>query len=116
MVKTSGNASRFLNTQHKLRYVYQFLTGKAQRTMRIYLRWTADPANGEETYEIAFNTFATFLTALDRHFGDQDENTGRLIRLIRFASRTRSSPLIMPTSKSSWTSLKPRTILLGAMR
>ena len=41
--------------------------------MRIHLRWTADPANSEETYEIAFDTFATFLTTLDRHFGDPDE-------------------------------------------
>ena len=41
--------------------------------MRIHLRRTADPANGEETYEIAFNTFAAFLTTLDRHFGDPDD-------------------------------------------
>ena len=37
MLKTSGNAARFPNTQHKLRYAYQFLTGKAQRTMRIQI-------------------------------------------------------------------------------
>ena len=41
--------------------------------MRIHLCRTADPANGKETYEIAFDRFATFLTALDRHFGDPDE-------------------------------------------
>ena len=73
MLKTSSNAARFPNTQYKLRYVYQFLTGKAQRTMRIHLRRTMDPANGEETYEIAFDTFAAFLTTLDRHFGNPDE-------------------------------------------
>ena len=49
MLKTSGNAACFRNTQHKLRYAYHFLTGKAQRTMRTHLRWAADPANGEET-------------------------------------------------------------------
>ena len=65
MLKTSGNAACFLNTQHKLRYAYQFLTGKAQRMMQIHLRWTADPGNGEETYEISFDMFAAFLTALD---------------------------------------------------
>ena len=41
--------------------------------MRIYLHRTADPANGEETYEIASDMFTAFLTALDRHFGDPDE-------------------------------------------
>ena len=73
MLKTSGSTARFPNTQYKLRYTYQFLTGKAQRAMRIHLRRTADPATGEETYEIAFDTFAAFLTTLDRHFGDPDE-------------------------------------------
>src|SRR6266699_1001545 len=72
ILKTSGNPMRFPNIQHKLRYAYQFLTGKAQRTMRIHIRRTPD-ANGEETYEIVFDTFAAFLTALDRHFGDPDE-------------------------------------------
>ena len=41
--------------------------------MQIHLRRTADPANGEETYVIAIDTFTAFLTALDRHFGDPDE-------------------------------------------
>ena len=72
MLKTSGNAARFRNTQHKLRYAYQFLTGKAQRTMRIHLRKATDDC-GEETFEILFNSFAAFLTALDCHFGDPDE-------------------------------------------
>src|SRR6266705_3628015 len=72
ILKTSGNPMRFPNVQHKLRYAYQFLTGKAQRTMRIHIRRTPD-ANGEETYKIDFDTFATFLAALDRHFGDPDE-------------------------------------------
>ena len=72
MLKTSGNAARFPNTQHKLRYAYQFLTGKAQRTMRIHLRKATDDC-GEETFEILFDSFAAFLTALDRHFGDPDE-------------------------------------------
>ena len=73
MLKPSGNAACFPNTQHKLRYAYQFLTGKAQRTMRIHLRRTADPANGEDTYEIALDTFTAFLTTLARHFGDPEE-------------------------------------------
>ena len=30
MLKTSSNAARFPNTQHKLRYAYQFLTGYVQ--------------------------------------------------------------------------------------
>ena len=41
--------------------------------MLIHLRQTVDPANGEETYEIAFDMFAAFLTTLDRHFGDPDQ-------------------------------------------
>ena len=72
-LKTSGYADRFPNTQHKLRYAYQFLTGKTQRTMQIHLCRTADTANSEEAYEIAFETFAACLTALDRHFGDPDK-------------------------------------------
>ena len=89
MLKTSGNAAHIPNTQHKLRYAYQFVTGKAQRTMRIHLRRTADPANGEETYEIAFDTFAAFLTALNRHFGDPDEKQTAALTLdkLRQASR-----------------------------
>ena len=73
MLKTSSNAARFPNTQHKLRYAYQFLTGKAQRTMRIHLQRKANTANGEETYETAFDTLAAFLTSLDCHFCDPDE-------------------------------------------
>ena len=38
LLKTSGNPTRFLNVQHKLCYAYQFLIGRAQRTMRIYLQ------------------------------------------------------------------------------
>ena len=72
LLKTSGNPARFPNVQHKLRYAFQFLTGKAQRTMRIHLKRSTD-TDGEETYEILFTTFAEFLTALDRHFGDPDE-------------------------------------------
>src|SRR5258706_11680061 len=72
MLKTSGNAARFPNTQHKLRYAYQFLTGKAQRTMRIHLRRSTEDS-GEETDDIVFESFAAFLAALDRHFGDPDE-------------------------------------------
>ena len=37
ILKTSGNPTRFLNTQHKLRYAYQFLASKAQRTMHVHL-------------------------------------------------------------------------------
>ena len=73
MLKTYSNAIRFPNTQYKLRYAYQFLTDKPQRTMWIHLHRTVHPANGEETYELAYNTFPAFLTTLDRHFGDPDE-------------------------------------------
>ena len=59
IVKTSGNPARFPNTQHKLRYAYQFLTGKAQRTMRVHLQRTT-VADGEETYEVLFTSFAAF--------------------------------------------------------
>ena len=72
LLKTSGNPARFPNVQHKLRYAFQFLTGKAQRTMRIHPQRSTDP-DGEENYEILFTTFAEFLSALDRHFGDPDE-------------------------------------------
>src|SRR6266699_1106960 len=72
ILKTSGNPTRCPNVQQKVRYAYQFLNGKAQRTMRIHIRRTPDE-NGEETYEIVFDTFAAFLAALDRHFGDPDE-------------------------------------------
>ena len=89
MLKTSGNAARFPNTQHKLHYAYQFLTGKAQRTMRINLCRTADPANSEETYEIAFDTFAVFLTALDPHFGDPDEKHTASLALDKLRQSTR---------------------------
>ena len=41
--------------------------------MWIHLRCTADPANGQETYKIAFDTFAAFLYALNCHFGDPDK-------------------------------------------
>src|SRR6266699_2355955 len=40
--------------------------------MRIHLQRTTAP-NGEETCETHFDSFAAFLTALDRHFGDPDE-------------------------------------------
>ena len=59
ILKTSGNPARFPNTQHKLWYAYQFLTGKAQRTMRVHLRRTTG-ADGEETYEVLFTSFAAF--------------------------------------------------------
>ena len=72
MLKTSGNAARFPNTQHKLRYAYQFLTGKTQRTMWIHLRKSTDDW-GEETFKILFDSFAAFLAGLDRHFCDPDE-------------------------------------------
>ena len=72
MLKTSGNAACFPNTQQKPRYTYQFLTGKAQRTMQIHLRKSTDD-RGEETFEILFDSFAAFLAALDRHFSDPDK-------------------------------------------
>ena len=72
ILKTSGNPARFPNTQHKLRYANQFLRGKSQRTMRVHrLRTTG--ADGDETYEVLFTSFAAFLAALDRYFGDRDE-------------------------------------------
>ena len=48
ILKTSGNLAHFLNIQQKLRYAYQFLTGKAQRTMCVHLRRTTR-AEGDET-------------------------------------------------------------------
>ena len=72
ILKTSGNPACFPNTQHKLRYGYQFLTVKAQRPIRVHLRRTTG-ADGEETYEVLFTSFAAFLAAPDRHFGDLDE-------------------------------------------
>ena len=51
ILKTSGNPARFPNTQQKLRYAYQFLTSKAQRTMRVHLRRSTGAA-GEETYKV----------------------------------------------------------------
>jgi hypothetical protein len=60
LLKTSGNPRRFPNVQHKLRYAFQFLTGKAERTMRIHLRRIV-AEDGEETYEVLFDTFAAFL-------------------------------------------------------
>ena len=88
MLKTSGNAARFPNTQHKLRYAYQFLTGKAQRMMRIHLRKSTDD-RGEEAFEILFNCYAAFLAALDRHFGDPDEKhtTALSLEKLRQANR-----------------------------
>src|SRR6266705_2286504 len=80
ILKTSGNPARFPNTQHKLRYAYQFLTGKAQRTMRVHLRQTAGE-DGEETYEVLFSSFAAFLATLDRHFGDPDERNTAALKL-----------------------------------
>ncbi len=88
ILKTSGNSTRFPNIQHKLRYAYQFLTGKAQRTMRIHIRRTPD-ANGEEMYEIVFDTFAAFLAALDRHFGDPDEKHTAALALDRLRQSNR---------------------------
>ena len=72
ILKTSGNPARFPNTQHKLRYAYQFLTGKAHRTTRVHLRRTTG-ADGDETYKVLFSSFAAFLAPLYRHFGDPDE-------------------------------------------
>ena len=41
--------------------------------MRIHLQKTVED-NGEENYEVLFDTSAAFLTALDRHFRDPDEH------------------------------------------
>ena len=72
MLKTCGNAAHFPNTQHMLRYAYQFLTGKAQRTMWIHLCKSTNDS-GEETYEILFDSFAAFLATLNRHLSNPDE-------------------------------------------
>ena len=88
MLKTSGNAARFPNTQHKLRYAYQFLTGKAQRTMRIHLRKSTDDC-GEETFEIICDSFATFLAALNRHFGDPDKMHTAALALVKLCQANR---------------------------
>src|SRR6266705_4773415 len=88
ILKTSGNSTKFPNIQHKLRYAYQFLTGKAQRTMRIHIRRTPD-ANEKEMYEIVFDTFAAFLAALDRHFGDPDEKHTAALALDRLRQANR---------------------------
>ena len=88
MLKTSGNAARFLNSQHKLRYAYQFLTGKAQRTMRIHRQQSMDD-RGEETFEILFDSFAAFLAALDHHFGDPDEKHTAAVALDKLCQANR---------------------------
>ena len=115
MLKTSGKAARFLNTQHTLRYAYQFLTGKEQRTIRIHLRKSTDDRS-EETFEILFDSFAAFLAARDRHFGDPDEKHTAALTLNKLRKANRELAHTTPTSRSLWTSSKPRTTLLGAMR
>ena len=55
----------------------------------MHLHRAADPANGEETYEIAFETFAAFLIALDRHFGDPDEKDTASISLDKLRQSNR---------------------------
>ena len=88
MLAVSSNHSRFPNLQHRLRYAYQFLTGKAQRTMRIHLR-KVTTLDGEETYEVSFDTFAAFLAALERHFGDPDEKHTASVALDRLRQGNR---------------------------
>ena len=88
LLKTSGNPRRFPNVQHKLRYAFLFLTGKVERTMRIHLRRLVGE-DGEEIYEVLFDTFAAFLTALDRHFGDPDEQHTAAIALDKLRQTNR---------------------------
>ena len=57
--------------------------------MLIHLRRTADPANGEETYEIASDMFATFLTALDYYFDDPDKKHTASIALDKLCQSNR---------------------------
>ena len=57
--------------------------------MQIHLHRTADLANGEETYKIAFNTFAAILTAHDRHFGDTDEKHSASLALDKLRQSNR---------------------------
>ena len=56
--------------------------------MRIHFRRTTG-ADGEETYEVLFTSFAVFLAALDRHFGDPDERNTAASKLdtLRQANR-----------------------------
>ena len=72
ILHTSSNPAHFSNTQHKLRYAYQFLTGMVQRAMRVHIRRTSG-ADAEETYKLPYTLFAAFLAAVDRNFGDPDE-------------------------------------------
>ena len=88
MLKTSGNAACFPNTQYKLRHAYQFLTCKAQRTMRIHLHKSMDD-RGEETFEILFDSFAAFLAGLDCHFGVPDEKHTAALALNRLRQANR---------------------------
>lgn len=82
ILTTSGNPARFPSTQRKLRYAYQFLTGKAQRTMRAHLRRTPG-TDGEETHEVLFASFAALLAALDCYFGDHGERNSATLKLDR---------------------------------
>ena len=102
LLTTSGNPTRFPNVQHKLRYAYQLLAGRARRTMCIHLRRTTAP-DGEETYEILFNSFSASLAALDHHFGGPDEKHTAALALIGFAKQIGSSVLITPIFRSRWT-------------
>ena len=99
LLKTSGNPAHFPNVQHKLRYAFQFLTGKAQPTMCIHLKRSTDP-DGEETYEILFTTFAEFLAALDRHLGTRMRSTRQRWPWTNSARITTSLAPTMPTSKN----------------
>ena len=48
--------------------------------MRVHLRRTTG-ADGEETYEVLFTSFAAFLAALDCHFRDPDESNTPALKL-----------------------------------
>ena len=66
-----------------MQHAYQFLTGRAQRTMRIHLLRTAE-TDGEETHEVLFSSFAAFPVALDGHFSATRTRNTAALNLDRF--------------------------------
>ena len=56
--------------------------------MQIYLRRMVEE-DGEESYDVLFDTFAAFLATLDRHFGDHDEQPTTAIVLNKLQQTNR---------------------------
>jgi len=61
-LKVEGNADRFPNIQHQLRYAFSFLRGAAYNTLEPYVR----------NNEIDFEDLDGFIQALETAFGDPD--------------------------------------------